>query len=170
MKFSITVLPNIQAQRLCCGRCGHGRTTFDSSSLETASPANVEHYYVLELFLKVSCACIIIITGLSWRCARLCLTMFMMFQESLISHAIYHFQLVGLGKPVQSTGLWFNRFKWIHYDVPSDAVFCHVCCKVIKEKVVKVSGVTEASFLRDGYTNWKDATRNFGNHEKTKFH
>jgi len=24
--------------------------------------------------------------------------------------------------------------------------------------------------LRDGYTNWKDATRNFANHEKTEFH
>ena len=65
---------------------------------------------------------------------------------------------------------WFNRFQWIHCDVPRDAAFCHVCCKAIKEKFVKVSGLTEASFLRDGYTNCKDATRNFANHEKTKFY
>ena len=24
--------------------------------------------------------------------------------------------------------------------------------------------------MHDGYTNWKDATRNFANHEKTEFH
>ena len=64
----------------------------------------------------------------------------------------------------------FNRFKWIHYDVPCDAAFYHVCCKAIKEKVIKVSGLMEASFLWDGYTNWKYATRNFANHEKIKFH
>jgi len=28
----------------------------------------------------------------------------------------------------------------------------------------------EASFLHDRYTNWKDATRNFANHEKTEFY
>ena len=66
--------------------------------------------------------------------------------------------------------VWFNRFKWLHYDVPRDAVFCHICCKAIKEKVVKLSGLTEASFVRNGYTNWKDATRNFTNHEKTECH
>ena len=38
--------------------------------------------------------------------------------------------------------VWFKRFKWIHYDVPRDAAFCHVCCKAIKEKVIKVSGLT----------------------------
>ena len=37
-------------------------------------------------------------------------------------------------------------------------------------KVIKVSGLTEASFLCDGYTNWKDTTRNFANHEKTVCH
>ena len=33
--------------------------------------------------------------------------------------------------------VWFKHFKWIHYDVPRDAAFCHVCCKAIKEKVIK---------------------------------
>ena len=40
------------------------------------------------------------------------------------------------------------------------------CC----QRLSKVSGLAEASFLRNGYTNWKDATRNFTNHEKTDFH
>ena len=28
----------------------------------------------------------------------------------------------------------------------------------------------EAAFVRIGYTNWKDATRNFANHQNTDFH
>ena len=23
---------------------------------------------------------------------------------------------------------WFNRFSWIHYDVPREAAFCFICC------------------------------------------
>ena len=23
---------------------------------------------------------------------------------------------------------WFNRFTWIHYDVPRDSAFCFICC------------------------------------------
>ena len=65
---------------------------------------------------------------------------------------------------------WFNRFSWIHYDVPRDAVFCFVCCKATKEKKLKVNGLTEATFLRSGYMNWKDVTRNLGKHEQCEFH
>jgi len=39
-----------------------------------------------------------------------------------------------------------------------------------KGKKKKVSGLAEAAFLKSGYINWKDATRNFANHEKCEFH
>ena len=38
------------------------------------------------------------------------------------------------------------------------------------KKKLKVSGLAEAAFLKSGYINWKDATRNFANHEKCEFH
>ena len=65
---------------------------------------------------------------------------------------------------------WFNRFTWIHYDIPRDSDFCFICCKATKEKKLKLNGLTEGTFLSSGYTNWKDATRNFTKHEQCEFH
>ena len=39
----------------------------------------------------------------------------------------------------------------------------------INEKV-KPSGAAEPAFLVTGFTNWKDATRNFSKHESCDFH
>ena len=88
-----------------------------------------------------------------------------------LHHLSFPARRFGKASPVHRSFqlVWFNRFKWIHYNVPRDAVFCHICCKTIKEKLVNISGLTEASFLCNGYTNWKDATRNFANHDKTDF-
>lgn len=65
---------------------------------------------------------------------------------------------------------WFNRFKWLHYDVGQDAAFCFICCKAVKERKVRLSTYMEESFLVKGFTNWKDATRMFARHESCDFH
>ena len=58
----------------------------------------------------------------------------------------------------------------MHYNGAQDAVRCFTCCKAVKDGVVKTTGQREASFLVNGYTNWKDATIKFGKHEHSDFH
>ena len=41
--------------------------------------------------------------------------------------------------------VWFNRFKWLHYDVPCNAAFCYVCCSALKAKLITPLGVMEAA-------------------------
>ena len=45
---------------------------------------------------------------------------------------------------------WFNRFPWIHHELDQDAVYCFVCYKVVKEGKIRLTGMTEASFLVKG--------------------
>ena len=40
----------------------------------------------------------------------------------------------------------------------------------MKDRRVKVSKQAEGSFLTDDFTNWKDATVKFANHERSDFH
>ena len=58
----------------------------------------------------------------------------------------------------------------MHYNGAQDAVRCFTCCKAVKDGVVKTTGQREASFLVNGYTNWKDATIKLGKHERSDFH
>ena len=41
--------------------------------------------------------------------------------------------------------------------------------RVVKDGKVRLSSITEQAFLT-GFTNWKDATRQFAKHEKCEFH
>ena len=53
----------------------------------------------------------------------------------------------------------------IHHELDQDAVYCFVCYKVVKEGKIRLTGMTEASFLVKGFINWKDATRGLSKHE-----
>ena len=78
----------------------------------------------------------------------------------------------GKSAPVRRSfqATWFNRFKWLHYDVGRDAAYCFICCKAVKEGKIRLASYVEESFLVKGFTNWKDATRIFGKHESSDFH
>ena len=65
---------------------------------------------------------------------------------------------------------WFAKWQWLHYDVAQDAVRCFTCCKAVKDGRARISGKAEASFLTNGFTNWKDATAKFAKHECCDFH
>ena len=65
---------------------------------------------------------------------------------------------------------WFNRFPLIHYELEQDAAYCFVCCKAVTEGKVRLTGMSEASFLVKGFINWKDATRVLSRHESCDFH
>ena len=87
-------------------------------------------------------------------------------------HYRFPSRLLGKATPVKHTfqSLWFHRFKWIHYDVTLDAAFCFSCCKASKEGKVRLTGISEQSFMVKGFTNWKDATRVFMKHKSSEFH
>ena len=64
---------------------------------------------------------------------------------------------------------WFDRYKWLHYDERTDAVFCHTC-RSAKEKNRLKSSRKDASFISRGFTNWKDAILSFSKHETSECH
>ena len=86
------------------------------------------------------------------------------FQPTHISFPPKEF---GKSSPVRRTfqASWFNRYKWLHYDLGQDTAYCFICCKAVKERKVQLSFKTEKSFLANDFTNWKDATRIFSRHE-----
>ena len=65
---------------------------------------------------------------------------------------------------------WFNRWKWLHYDVAQDAAYCFTCCKALEMGKVRMSACSDESFVVKGFTNWKDATRALIKHESSNFH
>ena len=66
---------------------------------------------------------------------------------------------------------WFKNWRWLHYQASTDTVFCHTCCKALKSKKVDVTkGNWEASFIVNGFFNWKDAMRIFKKHDASDVH
>ena len=66
---------------------------------------------------------------------------------------------------------WFNKWKWLHYDSNKDLCFCHTCVFALKTGKIKFFGNAKGStFLSGGFSNWKDATVGFHNHEKSATH
>ena len=88
------------------------------------------------------------------------------------NHIKFPYRQFGKSAPVQRAfqASWFNRFKWLHYDIGQDAAYCFVCCKAVKEGKKRLASKSEESFLVKGFTNWKDATRVFVKHESCDFH
>ena len=66
---------------------------------------------------------------------------------------------------------WFSKWKWLHYDSSKDLCFCHTCVSALKTGKMKLSGnAKDSAFLNEGFSNWKDATVGFANHEKSATH
>lgn len=78
----------------------------------------------------------------------------------------------GKKNPVQRSfqASWYKKWEWLNYDVSRDCVLCFICCKAVKDGKVKVTKLSESSFLVDGFTNWKDATIKFAKHQSSDFH
>ena len=68
-------------------------------------------------------------------------------------HLSFPFRSFGKNAPVNRSFQvsWFNRFPWIHYELDQDVVYCFVCCKAVKEGKIRLTGMTEASFLVKGF-------------------
>ena len=60
---------------------------------------------------------------------------------------------------------WFDKWPWLHYLESSDAVFCITCAQARSHNKLNWSLNMDLAFLSTGFSNWKDATRKFAQHE-----
>ena len=85
---------------------------------------------------------------------------------------------------------WFQSWPWIHYDEGRDHVLCYYCCKALKQKYLSSTtlGASDGAIvsvhffffftlivliysqLPKGFSNWKDGTIGFRQHESASCH
>jgi len=68
--------------------------------------------------------------------------------------------------------VWFERYKWLHYDETRDVVFRHICLKALENNMLS-SLNADPTFTRNGFINWKNATdtkERFHKHESSDSH
>ena len=76
-----------------------------------------------------------------------------------------------LGRKFQSK--WFILYPWLHYDETNDQVFCNTCIQAYNQGHLNSCNNMEATFMKKGYSNWKDALSNncgFKLHESSSCH
>ena len=65
---------------------------------------------------------------------------------------------------------WFVRWSWLHYRENDDAVTCIECIRPMKQDKLNWSSNLDRAFISRGFSNWKDASVKFANHEKSNCH
>ena len=61
---------------------------------------------------------------------------------------------------------WFDKWPWLHYIESSDAVsVLHVRMQARSQNKLNWSLNMDLAFLSTGFSNWKDATRKFAQHD-----
>jgi hypothetical protein len=65
---------------------------------------------------------------------------------------------------------WFNRHPWLHYDDTIKGVLCICCAKAWQLQLIDFSKLAEATFMYQGFRNWKKALEKFKAHELSSFH
>ena len=65
---------------------------------------------------------------------------------------------------------WYDSFSWLDYDESKDAVYCYICRLADSQKKLCNTPLKEPAFINSGFSNWKDATARFINHEKSMCH
>ena len=65
---------------------------------------------------------------------------------------------------------WFNDFPWLHYVEESDSVICYVCAHQNKKGNLSNAKNKELTFIKGGYSNWKNAIARFQEHQKSNCH
>lgn len=63
---------------------------------------------------------------------------------------------------------YYDTYKWIEYSPVKNAAFCFPC-RIFKGNSLNSSQI-DLAFSTRGYTNWKNATKAFNNHQKSKVH
>lgn len=63
---------------------------------------------------------------------------------------------------------YYDVYKWIEYSPAKDAAFCFPC-RICRGNSLNSSQI-DLAFSTKGFKNWKNATKAFNNHQKTKAH
>jgi len=42
---------------------------------------------------------------------------------------------------------WFDKYKFLHYGVEKDALFCHTCIRAVEQKKIRKAKRADASFV-----------------------
>ena len=67
---------------------------------------------------------------------------------------------------------WYEKWTWLHYDKAEDHVLC-IICKNVNDHEMLNNVKVEDSFVKTGYSNWKNprsAYKGFQKHEFFKCH
>ena len=64
---------------------------------------------------------------------------------------------------------WFTKWPWLHYCEDIDVVFCCICILALRQKKMQLNR-GDTSFVSKGFSNWKDGTIGFKNHEASASH
>ena len=65
---------------------------------------------------------------------------------------------------------WCEKYDWLHYNVEKDAAFCHLCMRAEAERKFLASTKREPTFIKTGFTYWKEGTAAFKKHEASSCH
>ena len=65
---------------------------------------------------------------------------------------------------------WFHDYKWLHYEVQLDKVFCYFCGKAFQEQKLLLKKNTDLAFISKGFNNWKKAHDRFKAHIESENH
>ena len=63
---------------------------------------------------------------------------------------------------------WFKEFKWLHYNVKNNCVFCYYC--VSHDSKLTAEHNKDPAYISTGFRNWKKAPKCFKEHEESKCH
>jgi hypothetical protein len=65
---------------------------------------------------------------------------------------------------------WFNKWTWLHYVEDKDLALCFACYKAKVENKLNWASNADEAFISKGFSNWKDASVKFANHESSNCH
>ena len=74
------------------------------------------------------------------------------------------------GKKLKFQQKWFDNYTWLHYDIDSGSVLCHVCVTAKQNNLLGLAKNSDAAFLSKGFKNWRKGVEKFEAHAKSQTH
>jgi hypothetical protein len=65
---------------------------------------------------------------------------------------------------------WYERWSWLHWDTTTAGLLCLYCHNVHGLNMLTLSKTEQLSFIKNGFSSWKEATRAFAKHEASNCH
>ena len=65
---------------------------------------------------------------------------------------------------------WLSDFPWLVLCISTYKAFCHICRQGYLNCKLKIPKGQESTYLKTGFSDWKNGKRSFTSHEKSQFH